>query len=109
MNSNPGWGAKLNSPRVYRAQETPLSFEFGQAASRLRLMAYYAYTESARRLEPGRNDRIAGGTMKFHLAALGMGLCFGAFLGLLLHNVLFGISIGAALGLAYERRNRSSN
>jgi hypothetical protein len=47
--------------------------------------------------------------MKIHLAALGVGVCFGVALGLLLHNVLIGICIGAALGVAYERRVRNSH
>lgn len=49
-----------------------------------------------------------GGILKNHLEATIIGMCFGAVFGLLLHNVLFGISIGAALGVAYERRHRNS-
>ena len=47
--------------------------------------------------------------MRDHLAAVGVGIfCAGVF-ALLLHNILIGIAIGAALGVAYERRHRNSN
>ena len=47
--------------------------------------------------------------MKKHLEATILGICFAGAFGLLLHNVLFGISIGAALGVAYERRQRGAH
>ncbi len=47
--------------------------------------------------------------MKNHLIATGVGICIGGLFGLLLHNFLIGLSIGAALGVAYERRHRNSN
>jgi hypothetical protein len=47
--------------------------------------------------------------MKNHLEATIVGMCLAGVFGLLLHNVLFGISIGAALGIAYERRQRGAH
>ncbi len=46
--------------------------------------------------------------MKKHVSAVGVGICFGSVVGLLLHNIAIGIAIGAALGVAYERRHRNS-
>jgi hypothetical protein len=46
--------------------------------------------------------------MKNHLLAIGIGMCMGGVIGLMMHSILFGIAIGAALGVAYDRRNRRS-
>ncbi len=54
--------------------------------------------------EPTIKREIVGGGVKDHLNALGIGMCCEAVIGLLMQNLLLGLSIGAALGVAYEGR-----
>jgi uncharacterized membrane protein len=46
--------------------------------------------------------------MRNHLNAVGVGIFCGGVFALVMHNFLIGLAIGAALGVAYERRHRNS-